>query len=200
MTGSVFEYHDLIEAVVMAVEMRDIHTAHHSLRVSNMTEELCRRLNLPDEEVALYHIAADLHDIGKLGVRDAVLLKRGRLDEGEWAEMREHAAIGGEILGKVERFKTIAEIVRHHHERWDGNGYPDRVSGGRIPFGSRIIAVADSIDAMLSDRSYRGALSPETCRMEIVKNSGKMYDPRAVAAALEDWDGLLKRRKNGLSS
>lgn len=195
MPRSVLEYHDLIEAIVMAMEKRDPHTAHHSLRVSNMTELLCRKLGLSSEETGFYHMAADLHDIGKLGVRDAVLLKEGSLNDAEWEEMRSHAALGADILGKVERFQTISHIVRHHHERWDGKGYPDHISGEAIPFGSRIIAVADSIDAMLSNRSYRRSLSQEACRGEIERNIGKMFDPRVAAAALENWVELLAARK-----
>ena len=192
---SILEYHDLIEAIVIAMEKRDPHTAHHSMRVSNMTQFLCGILELPADEAALYHIAADLHDIGKLGVRDAVLLKESKLNDDEWCEMRSHAAIGGEILNKVERFAVISKIVRHHHERWDGRGYPDGISGERIPLGSRIIAVADSIDAMLSNRSYRRSLTRESCQIEIERNIGEMYDPRVASAALDHWDALLAVRQ-----
>ena len=192
--GSLLEYHDLIEAIVMAMEKRDQHTAHHSLRVSNMTQFLCGTLNLTPDETGLFHISADLHDNGKLGVRDAVLLKESQLSEEEWGELRSHAAMGGDILGKVERFAAISKIVRHHHERWDGGGYPDGLAGDAIPFGSRIIAVADSVDAMLSNRSYRRSLSQEACRSEIERNIGKMYDPRVASAALASWDELLSVR------
>lgn len=192
---SVFEYHDLIEAIVAAEEMRDPHTAYHSERVSNMTQEICQRMDLPKGETQLYHIAADLHDIGKIGIRDAVLLKDGPLDDEEWREMQSHTLIGSYILSRVERFDLIADIVRHHHERWDGAGYPDGLAGEQIPFGARIIAVCDSIDAMLSDRSYRRALPPETCRLEIEKNAGKMYDERVASVALRYWETLIEKRK-----
>lgn len=195
---SIFEYHDLIEAIVAAIEMRDIHTLHHSERVSNMTECICQCLKLSAEECRICHIAADLHDIGKIGVCDAVLLKRGPLDENEWGEMQSHAMIGSYILGKVERFATIAQIVRHHHERWDGTGYPDHFAGEQIPLGARIIAVADSIDAMLSDRSYRQALSIEACRQEIKGNLGKMYDPSIAAVALKNWTDVLNARRKSV--
>lgn len=192
---SVFEYHDLIEAIVAAAEMRDPHTAYHSERVSNMTQELCRCLKLPEDETQLYHLAADLHDIGKIGIRDAVLLKDGPLDDAEWREMQSHTLIGSYILSKVERFDRIAYIVRHHHERWDGRGYPDGLSCAGIPLGARIIAVCDSIDAMLSDRSYRRALPQEVCRAEIAKNSGKMYDAYIAELALQNWDDLMDKRR-----
>ncbi len=191
---SVFEYHDLIEAIVAALEIRDYHTAHHSQRVSNMTEWICQQMNLCGEETQLYHIAADLHDIGKIGITDAVLLKAGALNENEWAEMQSHAIIGDYILKKVQRFSGIAAIVRHHHERWDGSGYPDALSGDAIPLGARIIAIADSMDAMLSDRSYRKALSPDVCRAEIEGHVGTMYDPDIAAIVLNGWDELLRVR------
>jgi HD-GYP domain-containing protein (c-di-GMP phosphodiesterase class II) len=193
-TQTIFEYHDLIEAIVAALEMRDFHTQRHSERVSNMTEKNCEMLGLSSHERRLYHIAADLHDIGKIGVSDAVLLKESRLDKAEWKEMQSHAEIGGYILGKVERFTLISHIARHHHERWDGGGYPDGLKAEQIPLGSRIIAVADSIDAMLSDRSYRKALTPENCRNEIIKNVGKMYDPKVASMVLQNWDDILTVR------
>ena len=107
--------------------------------------------------------------------------------------MRRHPVTGYEILRKIDDFKEIAILVRHHHERWDGRGYPDGLSGHDIPPGSRVIAVADSIDAMMSSRSYRPAMTSAACRREIEKNSGIMYDPRVAAAALEHWDELVSR-------
>ena len=107
--------------------------------------------------------------------------------------MRRHPVTGYEILRKIDDFKEIAILVRHHHERWDGRGYPDGLSGHDIPPGSRVIAVADSIDAMMSSRSYRPAMTSAACRREIEKNSGIMYDPLVAAAALEHWDELVSR-------
>ena len=134
-----------------------------------------------------------LHDIGKIAVPDSVLRKAGPLTRPEWEEMRRHPVTGYEILRKIDDFKEIAILVRHHHERWDGRGYPDGLSGHDIPPGSRVIAVADSIDAMMSSRSYRPAMTSAACRREIEKNSGIMYDPRVAAAALEHWDELVSR-------
>lgn len=124
---------------------------------------------------------------------DSVLRKAGPLTRPEWEEMRRHPVTGYEILRKIDDFKEIAILVRHHHERWDGRGYPDGLSGHDIPPGSRVIAVADSIDAMMSSRSYRPAMTSAACRREIEKNSGIMYDPRVAAAALEHWDELVSR-------
>ena len=123
----------------------------------------------------------------------SVLRKAGPLTRPEWEEMRRHPVTGYEILRKIDDFKEIAILVRHHHERWDGRGYPDGLSGHDIPPGSCVIAVADSIDAMMSSRSYRPAMTSAACRREIEKNSGIMYDPRVAAAALEHWDELVSR-------
>ena len=186
--------HDLIVGVVAALEARDIYTACHSMRVARTAELLCHRLNLLDEDAALIHIAAHLHDIGKIGVDDAVLRKQGALSEPEWEQIRRHPLTGYEILCRIQSFAEIAVIVLHHHERWDGGGCPDGLCGEAIPLGSRIIAVADSIDAMMSDRSYRRGMSPARCREQIQRNSGVMYDPDVAAAALENWPELIKSR------
>lgn len=191
---AIYNYHDLIEAIVAAEEMRDYHTANHSRRVSNMSEKICYILGLSNDEAKLIHIAADLHDIGKIGVKDDVLFKKGKLDDKEWSEMKTHTTIGYYILNKVDRFSEIAKIVRHHHERWDGQGYPDRISGLEIPLGSRIIAIADSIDAMLSDRSYRKGLSIEKCKNEIKNNIGIMYDENIAKIVLSNWESILEER------
>jgi len=185
--GNLFIYHDLIAAIVAAMEARDQYTASHSRRVSDISEQICRMLDLPDEQTVLIHIAADLHDIGKIGVADGVLMREGPLDEDGWRLMKRHPVIGYDILSKVESFREIALIVRHHHESWDGSGYPDGIGGGNIPLGSRIIAIADSVDAMMSDRLYRKKLSPEQCKQEIVKNRGVMYDPDIAGAVLANW-------------
>lgn len=193
--NSIFDYHDLIEAIVAAEEMRDYHTAHHSTRVSNMSEEICKLMGLSNDETQLIHIAADLHDIGKIGISDAVLLKKGKLNENEWVEMKSHTLIGHYILNKVDSFSEIADIVRYHHERWDGNGYPDHISGADIPLGSRIIAIADSIDAMLSNRSYRKGMSSDQCRQQIETNIGIMYDEKIAKLVLANWDTVLSKRQ-----
>lgn len=143
-------YHDLIAGIVTAMEARDSYTANHSIRVAEMAVALCEFLNLPGDETTLYHISAHLHDVGKIGIEDSVLRKSIPLTVSEWEQMKSHPMIGYSILSRIDSFEEIAKIVRAHHERWDGNGYPDGLSGEGIPFGARLIAVADSIDAMLS--------------------------------------------------
>lgn len=191
-------YHDLIEGIVEAIEARDTYTADHSVRVAVMTEAICGFLNLNQDDTVLYHISAHVHDLGKIGIEDAILCKLGPLDDEEWEQMKSHPVIGFTILNKIESFEEVSKIVRAHHERWDGKGYPDGLSSTDIPYGARIIAIADSIDAMLSVRPYREGLDLEVCRKEVLKNKGKMFDPDIVDTVLNNFDELIKIRKEEL--
>src|SRR5574344_103588 len=189
-------YHDLIAGIVAALEARDPYTACHSMRVAEMSQQLCGFLNLSPDESAVIHIAAHLHDIGKIGIDDSVLRKTERLTDSEWAVIKKHSVIGYTILGKVECFSEVADIVLHHHERWNGSGYPSGIAGETIPYGSRIIAVADSIDAMMSSRVYRGSMTSDGCRREISRNSGVMYDPTIANATLGNWKEIVESRND----
>ena len=186
------QYHDLILCIVSALEARDSYTSFHSSRVAEMVEALCRFMGITGDQEELFHIAAHLHDVGKIGIRDDVLLKAGRLNDEEWEIMKSHSEQGYEILMKAKLFQDVAVIVRGHHERWDGKGYPDGLAGNDIPLGSRLIAIADSIDAMISDRPYRKGLDVSICKEEIKKNAGIMYDPDVVKAAMDNWEELIK--------
>lgn len=186
------QFHDLILCVISALEARDPYTSHHSSRVAEMTETICKIIGLDDEEKEIYHIAAHLHDIGKIGIRDNVLLKEGKLYDEEWEIMKSHSEQGYNILMNVSSFENIALIVRSHHERFDGKGYPDGLKGNDIPLGSRIIAIADSIDAMISDRPYRKGMDTDICKGEIEKNIGVMYDPTIAGKVIEHWDEVIK--------
>ena len=189
-------YHDLIAGIVSAMEARDPDTALHSLRVASMTECMCGLLDLPSGVKTTYHIAAHLHDVGKIGIPDAILFKKGSLTEAEWTTVRRHPAIGYEILSSIDCFAEVADIVLHHHERYDGTGYPDGLSGVNIPLCSRIIAIVDSTDAMLSRRSYRAAIGKGQCRMEICTQTGAMYDPALTDIALTHWEALMMARES----
>lgn len=180
-------YHDLIEGIVAAMDARDPYTASHSDRVSDIALLICKMMGLSDDETETIHIAAHVHDIGKIGVPDSVLTKSAALTDDEWALMKSHSDIGYRILKKITGFDAIAEIIRHHHERWDGRGYPEGLKTEEIPLGSRFIALADSIDAMLSSRQYRRALPPAQCRDEIARNAGIMYDPIIAECVLNNW-------------
>lgn len=150
---------------------------------------LCFKIK--EKEVQKIHIAAHLHDIGKIGVPDAVLLKEGRLETDEWEQMKKHPEIGAEILSKSHHLDELKDIVLHHHERYDGGGYPAGIKGEQIPLGSRIISICDSIDAMTSNRCYRQAYDLKFCYEEIEKNLGKMYDPKIGRAVLEHWENVI---------
>lgn len=184
-------YHDLVASIVAALEAKDQFTADHSLRVSDMAEQICKAISLSETQTEMIHMAAHVHDIGKIGIPDAILVKPGPLDHEEWLQIRRHPRIGAEILNQSTGLGEIARIVLHHHERWDGKGYPDGVRGCDIPLGSRIIAVCDSIDAMIGKRPYRAPLSQAECREEIRRNSGVMYDPNIVKVVLQQWDKIV---------
>ncbi len=186
-SSSLMLFHELLAAIVTAMEARDSYTASHSSRVADIAQYLCKWLRLPDAQAELIHIAAHVHDIGKIGIPDAILHKSGKLTNHEWEVMRRHPMIGYNILSKVSGFHDIALCVRHHHERWDGSGYPDGLSGMAIPLGARIISLADSVDAMMSVRKYRQKLTAAYCRNEIARCCGSMYDPQIAAVLLAHW-------------
>lgn len=178
-------YHDIIESLVTALEAKDCYTKGHSERVAFITYELSKRLGIKGSELENIHMAAHLHDIGKIGVPDKVLNKKGKLMPHEWEYIKMHPKIGFDILSKSNKLKHISKIVLHHHERWDGKGYPSKLSKTDIPLGSRIIAVCDCIDAMTSTRPYRKAMSFEECMKELGLNKGAMFDP-FIVECIED--------------
>jgi HD-GYP domain-containing protein (c-di-GMP phosphodiesterase class II) len=179
-----------LAALTDILELRDPYTAFHSERVSIYSVAIAQRVpDLTPKELATLERAARIHDIGKAAVRDAVLLKNGPLTDEERRSIESHSSIGADLIGKMHAYRDCVELIRHHHERWDGGGYPSRLIGDRIPLGARIMAVADSLDAMTTDRPYRKALSFEAAIAEIRRNSGTQFDAKIVEAffsALED--------------
>ena len=173
-----------IEALAFAVEAKDPYTHGHSRRVALLTENVARQLGLSELQVERARIAAVLHDIGKLGIPEATLQKPGRLTDEELQVIKLHPVLGYRILETVTELKDVARCILHHHERYDGCGYPDCKSYSEIPLESRVIAVCDSYDAMTSDRVYRKGLGHEVAISEIVKWSGKQFDPQSVEAFL----------------
>ena len=173
-------------ALIRAIEAKDPFTREHSEHVTLYAVGLGAALGLPPVELESLRVASLLHDIGKIGVPDRILTKAGKLTDEEFEYIRGHPALGAAILAKITVFGREAELVRHHHERWDGKGYPDRLAGEESPLASRIIMVADSVDAMLMARSYKDAYPVEKVLDELRRCAGAQFDPQIAAAAV-DW-------------
>jgi putative nucleotidyltransferase with HDIG domain len=174
-----------LEALVAALDAREHETQAHSVRVSEYTLHLARAMGVHNGQLEAIRRGAMLHDIGKIGISDRILLKPGRLTEAEWSEMRRHPEIGHWILNGVESLRPASENALSHHERFDGSGYPRQLKGEEIPLGARIFAVADSLDAITSDRPYHPSRSYEQARDEIARNAGTQFDPHVVSLFLE---------------
>jgi putative nucleotidyltransferase with HDIG domain len=173
-------YIETVESFAMALEAKDSYTHGHSYQVSRYAALMARQLGFSCQELALLQKAAILHDIGKIGVSDAVLGSQGELTESEFAEIRTHPLKGRKIIDPVSSLSQVAEVIFHHHEHWDGNGYPEGLCADEIPLMSRIIGVADAFDAMTSKRPYRSSLSIKEALIELRKGAGKQFDPELV--------------------
>ena len=176
--------HQLAESLGRAIDAKDGHTLAHSEEVAVIAQALAQSLGIPAQLADRIHVAGHLHDIGKIGVPDAILGKTGPLAPDEWTRMRAHPDLGADILAPLACLRDcgIVAMVRAHHERYDGRGYPLGLAGRAIPLGARIIAVADSLSAMLQSRPYRPARSFATAVTEIDRNAGSQFDPEVVAA------------------
>ncbi|MBM3792007.1 MAG: HD domain-containing protein, partial [Acidobacteria bacterium] len=177
-------YRVTLEALVTALDAREHETHSHSKRVCAYTERLARQLGVNGSALVEIGRGALLHDVGKIGVPDSILLKPARLTDAEWRVMKRHPRTGHDILGGIRFLSAAAEIVLSHQERWDGHGYPQGLAGKDIPIGARIFAVVDTLDAMTSDRPYRKALSFQAAIEEIRRCSGTQFDPCIVDAFL----------------
>lgn len=188
---------ELLELMVAAIEARDPYTSGHSRRVAQYSRDIALGMGLPPKKVDEVARAALLHDVGKIDEKYAPLLRKPtRLTAEEEAIMQTHAARSAELVAKVSNLKSIVAPVRHHHEAWDGTGYPDGLAGERIPLAARIIAFADTIDAMTSERPYRGALSEDVVRAELVKCRGSQFDPALTDQVLSQvvWKRLFPEK------
>jgi putative two-component system response regulator len=173
-----------------AIELRDQYTRGHVERVMHYCKYISQQLGLGSIVTKPLQFGAILHDIGKIYVRENVLYKAGPLSGEEWDEMRQHTVVGSELLQSIPYLVQAIPIIRHHHERWDGQGYPDGLVGEEIPLGARIVAVADSFDAMTTSRVYQNAIPPQQALEEIMNGSGTMYDPAVVEAFLAVWEQI----------
>jgi putative two-component system response regulator len=189
---------DLLERLALAAEFRDYVTGRHTQRVGELCGLLAARLGLPRERVDLLRRAAPLHDVGKIGIPDAILLKPGRLSDDEFATMREHVDVGAKLLaqGQSDLMILAERVALTHHERWDGSGYPRGLQGDEIPIEGQIVAVADVFDTLINERPYKPAWPIERAIAEIRRQSGRWFAPRVVAAfmgVLSDTPELLNR-------
>ncbi|MFP4355547.1 MAG: HD domain-containing phosphohydrolase [Phycisphaerae bacterium] len=176
---------EAIAALVHAVEAKDPYTRRHSEQVTFYAASLAVKAGLPENLVESIRVASLLHDVGKIGVPDSILTKPGSLTEEEFIEIRKHPVIGSRIVEKVSLLACETQLVRHHHERWDGSGYPDGLAGEEIPLGARVICIADSIDAMLMLRTYKRAYSVEEMLQELRRCCGHQFDPELTEVAIE---------------
>ncbi len=171
-----------IKAMAAAIDARSDHTSCHSVRMANLCIAIARELDFSQDVLNALELAAYIHDIGKIGTPDSVLTKPGELSEDEWVDILKHPATGADFLAGIEELTEVAAIVRHHHEQFDGTGYPDGLKGDAIPLSARVLAAADAFEAMTSERPYRSAMSGAKAMDELRKNAGTQFDPAVVAA------------------
>jgi HD-GYP domain-containing protein (c-di-GMP phosphodiesterase class II) len=176
-----------VRSLANAVDARDMATADHSSRVADYAASIARTMGLSEAEAHEVQVAGFLHDLGKIGIRDDILVKQGQLTKQEWRTMRRHPLVGYDILAPVPIAERIKLAIRHSHESWDGGGYPDGLSAEQIPLAARIVAVADAYEALTTDRPYRSARDPEEAAEEIKRCAGTQFDPRVVDAFLQVW-------------
>lgn len=190
----------LVRGLSMAVDARDPLTLGHSERVGRIASILARRLGLPDSQAGDLYVAGLLHDIGNINVSDAILCKAGPLTDEERAQNSRHPVLGERIVAGIRPLAYLRPGVRHHHERFDGAGYPDGLAGDAIPTMARILAVADACDALTSPRRYRGALDPAQVEAVLTRGAGSQWDPRVVGAFLDARQEVFQVASDGLGS
>jgi response regulator RpfG family c-di-GMP phosphodiesterase len=185
-------YNDTLTALVKALDAREKETGSHSERVMNYSRLLATRMGMSQPELEHISKGALLHDIGKIGITDSTLLKPSKLDEREWREIYCHPLVGYDILSQVSFLKAPAEIILNHHERFDGDGYPNGLKGKEIPLGARIFALVDTLDAMTTDRPYRAALPFDAVTDEVIRCRGSQFDPdiadQFLSISRSEWE------------
>ena len=185
--------HAVVAALANAVEAKDAPTEHHCERLALLAARLGGRLGLSSHELDAVTYGALLHDVGKIGVPDSILSKPGPLTDDEWVAIRRHPEIGERICAPLGAFSVFGPIIRHHHERWDGTGYPDRLGGEQISLGARIVGLVDAFDAMTQGRPYRKARTIDEALAEIRREAGRQFDPELAVLFVDQAEGQLGR-------
>jgi putative two-component system response regulator len=176
-----------------AIELRDRYTRGHVERVMYLSLSIGRQMGMSTSQLTFLQFGSILHDIGKIYIGSKVLSKPGPLDADEWEEMKRHPIVGADLVKNIPFLAPTIPVIRFHHERWDGTGYPDALSGDSIPLGARIVAVADSLDAMTTVRVYKGAIAPDAAFRELQEGSGSRYDPDVIRATSACWNTISSK-------
>ena len=184
---------EMVNMLAVAIDAKDEYTNGHSFRVASYSAGLARKIGMPEDEITVLRREAMLHDIGKIGIPDAVLNFPGRLSDEQFETIKSHTTIGAKILSEASALEGAAAVAEFHHERYDGKGYPKGLKGEEIPFHARIVTIADSYDAMSSDRVYRKGLKPSVIKNELIKGRGTQFDPALLDAFMEMFNsGMLE--------
>jgi response regulator RpfG family c-di-GMP phosphodiesterase len=190
------QFINTIRALEKALQAKNVYTEGHSRRVAEKSVEIARAMKVSREMIRHIELGALFHDIGKIGIRDDVLNKPGRLTDSEYEHMKLHPIVAEQILSPIEELRPIVDIVKHEHERWDGKGYPSGLLGTQIPLGSRLIAITDAWDSMVYDRVYRKAIPHDLALLEIEKHAGTQFDPDCVRIFCELERARLRATAN----
>lgn len=190
--------HDFIESFIKTLEAKDSYTHGHSIRVAHVACDIAQKMNLNKKMIQRIHIAGHLHDIGKIGISNKILNKKSKLSALEYTELKKHCKIGANFVKNIKPLETISKIILYHHEWYNGEGYPKKISKTNIPIESRIISVADAFDAMMSHRPYRKPLKLNKVIFELKENSGTQFDPKVIKVFLKilNSNHIYKNYKN----
>lgn len=183
-------YASTVKALLAAIDAKDQYTRGHSERVSRFSVFLAEKIGIPQNKLSALEQAALIHDIGKIGIEENILRKKGTLDSSELEEIKKHPLIGARIIDSVEFLKEMMPVILYHHERFDGMGFPEGLKGHAIPWNARVVAIADAVDAMLCDRPYRSALTLEHVKRELSVTAGRQFDPDMISTLIKE--GLLE--------
>jgi len=178
-------YDDTVKCLILTIDAKDHYTYNHSNRVARLSRSIAEALNVSKRTLKEIEDAAKIHDIGKIGVEGNILKKEGHLTSDEYEEVKKHPSIGVRIVQEIKFLEDAVPVIKHHHERYDGEGYPEGIRGDDIPLSARIVVVADAVDAMMSERPYRGALPIDKVRQELSDNAGTQFDPTIINIIME---------------